>query len=209
MLSREIFIACYGLGFRLLGSQATGVFVYFRWFLEVSRSLEGRCLKARAPRSQEPLLRAPEPFWRSQSLSGGLLSLQEYYDGSQPPKHESWDKAKWFVRRDELTSLWRFLIKFASILFAEFVLEIYINNFITFDASAIFNDFELSCLFFICSGDCVISDSQHLALMFRRLLSARLTLICLAIWRLYFSILLFFSWSRFVDFPPRQSLYQG
>jgi hypothetical protein len=57
-----IFIVCYGLGFRLLGSQATGIFVYFRRFLEVSRSLEGRCLKASAPESQEPFLRAPEPF---------------------------------------------------------------------------------------------------------------------------------------------------
>jgi hypothetical protein len=54
MISRVVFIACYGLGFRLLGSKATGVFVYFRQFLEVSRSLEGRCLKASASGSQEP-----------------------------------------------------------------------------------------------------------------------------------------------------------
>jgi hypothetical protein len=55
-------------------------------------------------------------------------------------------------------------------LFAEFVLEIYINDFITFDALAIFDDLNCRAYFLICSGDCVSSDSQHLALIFRRLL---------------------------------------
>jgi hypothetical protein len=61
-ISRVVFIACYGLGFWLLSFQATWAFLYFRRLLEASRSLEGRCLKASAPRSQEPPLRAPQPF---------------------------------------------------------------------------------------------------------------------------------------------------
>lgn len=71
MLSRVLFIACYGLGFLLLGSQATGVFKYFRAFQAVSRSFwefsKAAPLSERA-RPKEPFWRATESFWRARSL---------------------------------------------------------------------------------------------------------------------------------------------
>ena len=37
------------------------------------------------------------PYGGRQSLSGGLPSPWEYNDGPHPPKHETWDKAKWWI----------------------------------------------------------------------------------------------------------------
>jgi hypothetical protein len=78
MLSRVVFIACYGLGFRLLGSQATGVFVYFGLFrrpLEASRSLMRRRPLGGAPGLRNPSGGRPGLSGGLRAFFGGLLRL--------------------------------------------------------------------------------------------------------------------------------------
>jgi len=75
MLSREVFISFYGLGFWLLSLQVIGVFVVFRRFPYGSRRPERRRPRGGAPRPWSPLGGRPSPSRGRLSLSKGLLSF--------------------------------------------------------------------------------------------------------------------------------------
>ena len=62
-------------------------------FTKLYRLLESRW--GGAPRRARLSLMGP--YGGRQSLSGGLPSPWEYNDGPHPPKHETWDKAKWWI----------------------------------------------------------------------------------------------------------------